>query len=413
MEQQGQGKREIPEKTPTTSGLIRHDPHVRKSGSVCSGNRSMWEGVSSIVVRLSASQLGELGSTPGSAAGRRAFSGLSAIPRPYILALLHTHLASTSSAQIRPNFFTPHTRGENRGKKITGTLRQIRSERRGIKLANIVTSAVDQMCSVADEPTKEQRGAVLPTKRSVLNWESTHLQAKIPISFHSSLQPFPSKVVGAVVLLEGYPFGVVVRLIASRLGEPGSSPGGVSSVFSHAGMVPEYAASLRIFSWVSRLPHPFNLALLHTHLASPSSALKTSISSQVKGFPVTKKRFRRLLTSRSWESRRVIEVCMGGRGRVGDPWEGLPTSGIVRYGSQMRESGVARPGIEPESPWWEASRLIAQPPRPPSKPVSRIHILVDSCYVRSGFVIGLTHPDPPLTTGRPAHCPVAGRPRDD
>ncbi|KAJ8880929.1 hypothetical protein PR048_017402, partial [Dryococelus australis] len=29
------------------------------------------------------------------------------------------------------------------------------------------------------------------------------------------------------------------------------------------------------------------------------------------------------------------------------------------------ESPVARPGIEPGSPWWEASVLIAQPPRPP------------------------------------------------
>ncbi|KAJ8882364.1 hypothetical protein PR048_014168 [Dryococelus australis] len=35
---------------------------------------------------------------------------------------------------------------------------------------------------------------------------------------------------------------------------------------------------------------------------------------------------------------------------------------IVRHDSQMRKSGVTRPGIEPGSPWWEASRLTAQPP---------------------------------------------------
>ncbi|KAJ8872619.1 hypothetical protein PR048_026227 [Dryococelus australis] len=49
----------------------------------------------------------------------------------------------------------------------------------------------------------------------------------------------------------------------------------------------------------------------------------------------------------------------GGRSR-----EGPPTSGIVRHDSHMRGSGVARPGIEPGSPWWKAGRLTAQIPRP-------------------------------------------------
>ncbi|KAJ8898186.1 hypothetical protein PR048_003546 [Dryococelus australis] len=39
------------------------------------------------------------------------------------------------------------------------------------------------------------------------------------------------------------------------------------------------------------------------------------------------------------------------------------SDGIVRRDSHIRKSGVTRPGIEPESPWWEASRLTAQPPR--------------------------------------------------
>ncbi|KAJ8866028.1 hypothetical protein PR048_033552 [Dryococelus australis] len=38
--------------------------------------------------------------------------------------------------------------------------------------------------------------------------------------------------------------------------------------------------------------------------------------------------------------------------------ESAPNNGIVRHDS------VTRPGIEPGSPWWEASVLIAQPPRP-------------------------------------------------
>ncbi|KAJ8867473.1 hypothetical protein PR048_031275 [Dryococelus australis] len=39
-----------------------------------------------------------------------------------------------------------------------------------------------------------------------------------------------------------------------------------------------------------------------------------------------------------------------------------PTSGIVRHDYHLRKSGVNRPGIEPGSPWWEASGLTAQPP---------------------------------------------------
>ncbi|KAJ8867519.1 hypothetical protein PR048_031321 [Dryococelus australis] len=54
----------------------------------------------------------------------------------------------------------------------------------------------------------------------------------------------------------------------------------------------------------------------------------------------------------------------GGAGETGDLRENPPTNGIVRHDSHMRESGVIRPGIEPGSPWLEASRLTAQPPRP-------------------------------------------------
>ncbi|KAJ8895035.1 hypothetical protein PR048_000359 [Dryococelus australis] len=48
--------------------------------------------------------------------------------------------------------------------------------------------------------------------------------------------------------------------------------------------------------------------------------------------------------------------------KKGVPRENPPTNGIVRHDSHMRKSGVTRPGIEPGSPWWEASRLTAQPP---------------------------------------------------
>ncbi|KAJ8868382.1 hypothetical protein PR048_029898 [Dryococelus australis] len=47
-----------------------------------------------------------------------------------------------------------------------------------------------------------------------------------------------------------------VRLLASHLGEPGSIPGGFASGFSHVGIVPDDAAGRRVFSGISRFPHP-------------------------------------------------------------------------------------------------------------------------------------------------------------
>ncbi|KAJ8894967.1 hypothetical protein PR048_000275 [Dryococelus australis] len=46
---------------------------------------------------------------------------------------------------------------------------------------------------------------------------------------------------------------------------------------------------------------------------------------------------------------------------TGDPRENPPSSGIVRHDTHMRKPAVTWPWIEPGSPWWEASRLTAQP----------------------------------------------------
>ncbi|KAJ8873694.1 hypothetical protein PR048_024526 [Dryococelus australis] len=70
--------------------------------------------------------------------------------------------------------------------------------------------------------------------------------------------------------------GVVVRLLASSLGEQGSVPGGVAPGFSpccnRAGQCLCSAGFLG-----DPLFHPLYLPLLHTHLASPPSALETSM----------------------------------------------------------------------------------------------------------------------------------------
>ncbi|KAJ8870437.1 hypothetical protein PR048_029459 [Dryococelus australis] len=71
---------------------------------------------------------------------------------------------------------------------------------------------------------------------------------------------------------------------------------------------------------------------------------------------------------------------MKGPEETGDTRGNPPTNGIVQHDSNMRKSGVTRPGIEPGSPWWEASRLTAQPPRPHAMKGHRLN------YARSGLL---------------------------
>ncbi|KAJ8868905.1 hypothetical protein PR048_030446 [Dryococelus australis] len=66
----------------------------------------------------------------------------------------------------------------------------------------------------------------------------------------------------------------MVRLLAFHLGELGSISGGIAPGFLHIGIVPDDAAGHSVFSGISHFPHPCILTLLHTHLTSPSSALK-------------------------------------------------------------------------------------------------------------------------------------------
>ncbi|KAJ8897405.1 hypothetical protein PR048_002751 [Dryococelus australis] len=72
--------------------------------------------------------------------------------------------------------------------------------------------------------------------------------------------------------------GIVGRPLASQLGEQGSIPGGDTPGFSYVLIVPDDAADRTVFSESPASPYPCIPAPLYTHLASPSSALKTSIS---------------------------------------------------------------------------------------------------------------------------------------
>ncbi|KAJ8878685.1 hypothetical protein PR048_019270 [Dryococelus australis] len=71
--------------------------------------------------------------------------------------------------------------------------------------------------------------------------------------------------------------GIVVRLLASHLVEPGSIPVGIAYGSLHVGIVLDDAAGGRVFSGISRFPRPCIPALLRAHLVSPSSAPKTSL----------------------------------------------------------------------------------------------------------------------------------------
>ncbi|KAJ8877618.1 hypothetical protein PR048_022073 [Dryococelus australis] len=57
----------------------------------------------------------------------------------------------------------------------------------------------------------------------------------------------------------------------------GLIPGRVTPGFSQVGIVPDDASGQRVFSGTSHFPRPRIPALLHSHLISPSSALKTSL----------------------------------------------------------------------------------------------------------------------------------------
>ncbi|KAJ8894023.1 hypothetical protein PR048_006633 [Dryococelus australis] len=126
----------------------------------------------------------------------------------------------------------------------------------------------------------------------------------------------------------GSPGGVVVRLLASHQGEPGSIPGRATPGSSHVGIVPDDAAGRRVFSRISRFPPPFISVLLHTHLASPSSALRTSMLRAAQISVLHNRPF-----TVSMEQRQNGRVGGSRRSR-----ENPPASGIVRHDPHMRKS---------------------------------------------------------------------------
>ncbi|KAJ8881590.1 hypothetical protein PR048_018075 [Dryococelus australis] len=84
--------------------------------------------------------------------------------------------------------------------------------------------------------------------------------------------------------IKGFPYTGAPRLLTSYLGEAGSNPGGVAPRFTHVSNVPKDAARQRVFSGIPRSPHRCIPAPLHTHPASPSSALEISMDNFANSF---------------------------------------------------------------------------------------------------------------------------------
>ncbi|KAJ8866293.1 hypothetical protein PR048_032136 [Dryococelus australis] len=200
---------------------------------------------------------------------------------------------------------------------------------------------------------------------------------------------------------------VAVRLFASHVGEPGSIPGEVNCDFSHVGIVPDDAASRWVFSGISRFLRPFILALFHTHLASFSLALKTSMLTATLISPlhlftyvlqnrpekVLREDVQQLVAERlsNLLETHVLRFSAADPGDDDQPdEEHVQESGKVNVKRRRNEEGrgwgiaektrrptassgmiptcenpVTRPGVEPGSPWREVSRLTAQLPQPP------------------------------------------------
>ncbi|KAJ8869958.1 hypothetical protein PR048_028969 [Dryococelus australis] len=146
------------------------------------------------------------------------------------------------------------------------------------------------------------------------------------------------------------------RSSASRQREPGSIPGGVAPGFLHLGIVPDDAIGRRVFSGIPRFPHPFFPALLNTHLATTSSALKTSRSlHSLSQYQIAIRGLRLIQTEREKKLSARLEAFQGegftgmrsAKEKSGQPASVVARGGGPRGASWSGESGSAASGRDP------------------------------------------------------------------
>ncbi|KAJ8867657.1 hypothetical protein PR048_031460 [Dryococelus australis] len=157
--------------------------------------------------------------------------------------------------------------------------------------------------------------------------------------------------------------GKTISTLASHQGEPYLIPGRVTG-FSQVGIVPDDGVGRRGFLGdLPFPPPPLHSGAAPYSLQSPSSAMKTSMltAAHISSFTLNNEVLR---ADEGKIRRECSNAGIHGQSETGDLRENPPTRGIHRHDSHLRKSGMTRPGIESGSPWWEASSLTAQPPRP-------------------------------------------------
>ncbi|KAJ8872278.1 hypothetical protein PR048_025880 [Dryococelus australis] len=194
--------------------------------------------------------------------------------------------------------------------------------------------------------------------------------------------------------------GVVAILLVSHLGELGSFPGGVSSRFIPPLRSGFYPAALTTKPRLTR-----NMCNSHENhrqaqgrqtfafkLAYRHGADTVELSIQLSD--VTLRLPPACLRGREAREQKLFKVgeadalpslhYVGGesiREMTHRPDPNLRYC-IVRHDTHMRKTGVTRPGIDPGSPWWEASWLIAQPPLPSTFACRRRNAYVSALSLR-------------------------------
>ncbi|KAJ8894539.1 hypothetical protein PR048_007196 [Dryococelus australis] len=195
---------------------------------------------------------------PDDAAGRRVFSGIFRFPRPFIPALPPTSLHPSSAHKTSMYSGAWHC---SNAIVVSSTHHQLRLDNFAGCLdwePNPCPQEFSSSVFISAPPHPERLRAYQGTAyKLTYNLTSTDIHA-LPRIRTQNLS---------------YPRQVAYQPTAPR--EVGCTPG--HSGFSHVGIVPDDAAGLRVSFEVSRFPRPFIKALLHTHLTSPPSALKTSM----------------------------------------------------------------------------------------------------------------------------------------
>ncbi|KAJ8887997.1 hypothetical protein PR048_007482 [Dryococelus australis] len=116
-------------------------------------------------------------------------------------------------------------------------------------------------------------------------------------------------------------------------------PSGSAAHISYVGIVPHDGAGWRVYSGIFSFYRPCIPALLHTHLTSSSSALKTSMlkSAKISPIPLTRKRYRvrslkeSAMTFVRDPSQHLPGVISEDHGRAGNRARVLPNASPVSY----------------------------------------------------------------------------------